>query len=43
MLQLIKLNIRQLAIFKVYMTDLFLFVQFNLPNVLIGIAKKFFW
>ena len=33
----------QLARFlKVYMTDFFLFVRLNLPNVLISIAKKNF-
>ena len=28
--------------FKVYMTDFFLFARFNLPNVRISVAKKFF-
>ena len=27
---------------KVYMTEFFLFVQLNLPNVLISVAKNFF-
>ena len=33
---------RNCFLFKVYMTDFFLFAQLNLPNVLISVAKKFF-
>ena len=31
-----------ILLFKVYMTDFFLFARLNLPNVLIGVAKKIF-